>query len=72
MKAFVSQISDKGQTTVPKAIRETLKVAAGDLIKYEVKGNVVKIRRLETEENIWLKSIESTLEEWQGTQDDDL
>ena len=72
MKTLVSKISDKGQTTVPKAIRRTLKVVPGDLIKYEVKEGTVKIKKLEAEENIWLKSIESSLEEWQGSQDDDL
>ena len=72
MKTLVSKISDKGQTTVPKIVRKTLKVVPGDLIKYEVREGSVNIKKLETEENIWLKSIESTLEEWQGSQDDDL
>ena len=72
MKILISKISDKGQTTVPKAIRKTLKVVPGDLIKYEIREGTVKIKKLEAEESTWLKSIESTLEEWQGSQDDDL
>jgi bifunctional DNA-binding transcriptional regulator/antitoxin component of YhaV-PrlF toxin-antitoxin module len=72
MKTVTSRISSKGQTTLPKEIREVLSVDTGDLIQYEVDGNIIKIRRLEAEENIWLKSIESTLEEWQGSEDDDL
>ena len=72
MKILMSKISDKGQITVPKIIRETLKIRAGDFIKYDVEENTVKIRKLETKENIWLRSIESTLEEWEGDKDNDL
>jgi antitoxin PrlF len=72
MKTATSKISSKGQTTLPKEIREALHIDAGDLIQYEVDGNIIKIRRINAEENIWLKSIESTLEEWHGSEDDDL
>lgn len=72
MKTATSKISEKGQTTVPKEIRDILGIHSGDLIQYEVDGNVIRLRRLDAEENIWLKSIESTLEEWHGSDDDDL
>ncbi len=72
MKTATSKISEKGQTTVPKVIRDALGIHSGDLIQYEVEGNVIKIRKLDAEENIWLKSIETTLEEWHGSDDDDL
>jgi AbrB family looped-hinge helix DNA binding protein len=72
MKTATSKISQKGQTTLPKEIRDVLGINSGDLIQYEVDGNVIKLRKLDAEENIWLKSIESTLEEWHGSDDDDL
>jgi antitoxin PrlF len=72
MKTATSRISSKGQTTLPKEIRDALSIDTGDLIQYEVDGNVIKIRRIDAEENIWLKSVESTLEEWHGSEDDDL
>jgi antitoxin PrlF len=72
MKTATSRISSKGQTTVPKEIRDALNIDSGDLIQYEIDGNVIRIRRIDSEENIWLKSIESTLEEWHGSEDDDL
>jgi antitoxin PrlF len=72
MKTATSKISQKGQTTLPKEIRDVLRINSGDLIQYEVDGNVIKLRKLDAEENIWLKSIESTLEEWHGSDDDDL
>ncbi len=72
MKTATSRISSKGQTTVPKEIRDALNIDSGDLIQYEIDGNVIRIRKIDSEENIWLKSIESTLEEWHGSEDDDL
>ncbi len=72
MKTATSRISSKGQTTVPKEIRDALNVDSGDLIQYEIDGNIIRIRRIDSEENIWLKSVESTLEEWHGSEDDDL
>jgi AbrB family looped-hinge helix DNA binding protein len=72
MKTATSRISSKGQTTLPKEIRDALSIDTGDLIQYEVDGNIIKIRRIDAEENIWLKSVESTLEEWHGSEDDDL
>lgn len=72
MKTATSKISEKGQTTVPKEIRDALGINSGDHIQYEIEGNVIRLRRIDTEENIWLKSIESTLEEWHGSDDDDL
>ena len=72
MKAVVSKISDKGQITLPKCIRDVLSVHSGDLIVYEVSGNIVKMKKQNVDEQTYLKAMESTLEEWQGSQDDDL
>lgn len=72
MKTMTSKISEKGQTTVPKEIRDVLNINSGDLIQYEVEGNIIRLRKLDEEEDIWLKSIETTLEEWHGSDDDDL
>jgi antitoxin PrlF len=72
MKTTTSKISEKGQTTVPKEIRDVLGIHSGDLIQYEIEGNVIRLRKIDAEENIWLKSIESTLQEWHGSDDDDL
>ena len=41
----VSTITDKGQTTVPKAVRDALGVGPGDRIAFLMQGDVVTIRR---------------------------
>lgn len=41
-----STITSRGQTTVPKAVREALELNAGDRVRYTIEGSVVRIRPL--------------------------
>ncbi len=43
--SYVSTITAKGQTTVPKEIREKLKLKPGDRIEFAIDGDHVEIRR---------------------------
>src|ERR1051325_4156613 len=45
--SLVSKISGKGQVTIPKKVRDSLGAAPGDLIAYEIKGNLVTLKRLD-------------------------
>ena len=38
-----SGITSKGQTTLPKAVRDALSVQAGDRIRYVIEGSEVRI-----------------------------
>jgi AbrB family looped-hinge helix DNA binding protein len=38
-----SAITAKGQTTIPRAVREALGVAAGDRVRYIVEGEKVRL-----------------------------
>ena len=40
---FVSVVTKKGQTTLPKPVRETLGVGAGDRVRYVILGGEVRI-----------------------------
>jgi len=46
----VSTITDKGQTTVPRAVRKALGLGAGDKIAFRVGRTGVSVRRAEPEE----------------------
>lgn len=72
MKRLISTLSQKGQTTIPQAVRETLGVKEGDVIQYEVEGEMVRLRKLERIDTEWTKALETTLSEWKGSGDDDL
>lgn len=41
----ISTITEKGQTTVPKAVRDALGVAAGDRIAFVMQDDIVTVRR---------------------------
>ena len=41
-----SSITSKGQTTLPKVVREALSVEAGDRVRYIVHGDEVRIRKV--------------------------
>ena len=41
-----STITSRGQTTVPKAVREALELKAGDRVRYTIEGSAVQIRPL--------------------------
>ena len=45
----VTTISQKGQATIPKPIRDVLGVGDGDQIAFHVEDNVVTVRRAEEE-----------------------
>lgn len=38
-----STITSRGQTTVPKAVREALELKAGDRIRYTIEGSAVRV-----------------------------
>ena len=41
-----SAITAKGQTTLPKAVREALGVSPGDRVRYVVDGDVVRLLKV--------------------------
>ena len=41
-----SSITSRGQTTLPKIVREALSVEAGDRVRYIVHGDEVRIRKV--------------------------
>jgi len=59
-----SKISSKAQITLPRKVREALGAKTGDLIIYEVEGDVVRLKRLEPFDAAFHHALSSTLDEW--------
>jgi bifunctional DNA-binding transcriptional regulator/antitoxin component of YhaV-PrlF toxin-antitoxin module len=71
--SFTSKISERGQTTIPRKIRELLGLTVGNPIYYEILDDrSVRLRKLERIDIEWARAIESTLTEWKDNSDDDL
>jgi AbrB family looped-hinge helix DNA binding protein len=66
-----SRLSSKGQVTIPKKVRDQLGAAPGDLITYEVKGNVVTMKRAEPFDAAFHSAVSRTLDEWTSPEDEE-
>jgi len=65
-----SRLSSQSQVTLPKQVREAIGAAPGDVIGYEIRGNVVTIRRLQPFDAVYHASVSENLEEWATVEDD--
>ena len=43
--ASTSTISEKGQVTIPKPLREALGIRSGDRLAFELRGDTIRIRK---------------------------
>jgi AbrB family looped-hinge helix DNA binding protein len=66
-----NRISGKGQVTIPKKVREALGASAGDLIAYEVEGNVVALNCVAPFDEAYHAALSQTLDEWATTEDEE-
>jgi len=67
----VGKITAKGQTTIPREVRNALRVAPGDLIAWEVAADgSVTVRRVQPLDIEYLRAAEGTLSEWSSAEDE--
>ena len=66
-----ARITSKGQTTIPKEVRDQLGLEPGDTLSYEVQGRAVMVRKVERFDAAWQQAIAGTLEEWNSPEDDE-
>lgn len=66
-EVILSKLSSKGQTVVPKAVRERLGVRPGDVLRFRVSDEAVTIEKASNEDDPF-----ATFSEWQSEEDDRL
>jgi len=67
----MSKLTKKCQTTIPPKVRNFLGIKAGDNVDFEIKDNIVILKKVNNIDYEYLKSVESTLEEWNSPEDDE-
>jgi AbrB family looped-hinge helix DNA binding protein len=68
----IAKITAKGQTTIPREIRDLLDVKPGDLIAWEAAADgSVRVRRAQPLDVAYLRAVEATLGEWAGAADEE-
>ena len=65
----LSKLTAKGQTTIPREVREKLALKPGDLIAFEIQGDAVQLRKVEPLDVGYLQAVQSTLSEWESPED---
>jgi AbrB family looped-hinge helix DNA binding protein len=64
-----SRMTSKGQTTIPRAIREKLSLKPGDVLVYELDDEEVRLRKQAPLDVAYLRAVQTTLSEWDSPED---
>ena len=65
----VAKLTSKGQTTIPREVRDKLALRPGDVIAFEIEGDVVRLRKVEPLDLGYLCAIQTALGEWESPED---
>ncbi|MGC9949482.1 MAG: AbrB/MazE/SpoVT family DNA-binding domain-containing protein [Bryobacteraceae bacterium] len=69
---IASKVTTKGQVTIPKEVRERLRIQAGDMLVYEFQDGLVVVRKMEPFDAGWHRALSPTLaDEWNSPEDDE-
>jgi antitoxin PrlF len=71
--AMASKVTTKGQVTIPKEVRERLRIRAGDVLVYEFQEDgLLNVRKMEPFDAGWHRALSPTLaDEWNSPEDDE-
>ena len=66
-----SKVTARGQTMIPKSIREAAGLYAGDTLAFETEGDRVVVRKVSRERDDESRDISETMSEWASAQDEE-
>ena len=66
---MTSKLTSTFQVTIPAPVREALRLKAGDLLGFDVKGSQVKLRRVTPINLAFSQALEGTVGEWSSKAD---
>ncbi|AFM13028.1 AbrB/MazE/SpoVT family DNA-binding domain-containing protein [Turneriella parva] len=67
----MSAVTAKYQATLPKPVREKLQLKAGDKVTFSIENDRVYIQKATGFDVPYLRSLETTLEEWASPEDEE-
>ena len=71
MQTATSKLTKKYQATVPEAVRKKLKLNAGDVIAFEIEGEIIKLRKARPIDIEFSSALVPTLSEWESENDEE-
>jgi AbrB family looped-hinge helix DNA binding protein len=66
----IARLTSKGQMTIPKKVREAVRLKTGDVVTFEVEDDRVLMRKLAPGRDEYVKAVERTLTEWTSPEDE--
>ena len=67
----LAKISARGQTTIPKRIRDAVDLRDGDLIAFEVEGDRLVVHKVTPGGDDYLQGLSQVLSEWVSPEDEE-
>jgi antitoxin PrlF len=64
-----SRITSKGQTTIPREVRQKLSLRPGDVLVYDLDEGEVRVRKQSPIDVAYLRAVQTTLCEWDSPED---
>ena len=64
-------MSARGQTTIPKSIREAAGLYVGDTLAFETDGDQVVVRKVPPGRDELVQDLSETMSEWASAQDEE-
>ena len=67
----IARITARGQTTIPKRIRDEVGLHDGDVISFDVEDDQLIVRKVTRAQDDYLQSLSRTMSEWASPEDED-
>ena len=67
----IARITARGQTTIPKRIRDEMGLRDSDVISFEVEDDHLIVRKVTRTQDDYLQGLSATLSEWASPEDED-
>ena len=71
MDTVTSRLTRKYQATIPEAVRQRLRLQAGDTVAFDIDGDQVQLRKARSLDMAFTQSLEATLTEWTSEADEE-
>jgi AbrB family looped-hinge helix DNA binding protein len=67
----LAKITSRGQTTIPKSIRESANLVEGDVIAFEIEGDHLLVYKVISGRDDYLEGLSKGLSEWSSPEDEE-
>ena len=67
----LAKITSRGQTTIPKRIREAANLREGDVIAFEIEGSHLVVHKVTPSRDDYLQGLFEVMSEWASPEDEE-